>query len=172
MDYRDATPEDTTALADLGRRSFVAKFGHLYSPENLSNFLAEMYDEAKVAGEIVDPAIRTSLAIEDGVLMGYCKVKLACGWPEHARVDPSRVVELKQLYTDPAAVGRGIGGRLMEWALDLARSREAREMQISVYSENTGAHRFYERYGCEKIADIFFMVGSHRDDEFLYAAML
>jgi hypothetical protein len=36
-----------------------------------------------------------------------------------------------------------------------------------VWSENRAAQRFYARYGFAKIADIGFMVGSHRDEEFL-----
>ena len=42
-------------------------------------------------------------------------------------------------------------------------------MQISVYAENFGAHRFYQRYGFDKVADITFRVGDHLDPEFLFA---
>jgi ribosomal protein S18 acetylase RimI-like enzyme len=45
-------------------------------------------------------------------------------------------------------------------------------MQLSVYSENLGAQRFYQRYGFEHVADIDFWVGNHRDDEFLYELKL
>jgi len=39
---------------------------------------------------------------------------------------------------------------------------------LSVYSENYGAQRFYQRYGFAKIADITFRVGTQLDAEFLY----
>ena len=35
-----------------------------------------------------------------------------------------------------------------------------------------GAHRFYERYGFAKVADITFQVGDHIDPEFLFARMI
>lgn len=170
MILRDATSGDAAALADLGARSFCAKFAHLYKPDDLSNFLAESHCEATVAGEIADPKIAVFLAVEDDRLLGYCKVKLACGWPEHAR--GKSVIELKQLYTDPDVTGKGIGTALMDHAMELAREAGADEVQLSVYSDNPGAQRFYRRYGFDKVADIHFMVGDQRDEEFLFAAML
>lgn len=170
MNLRPATPADAAALADLGQRSFVAKFGHMYSAEDLANFLAESHGEAKIAKEIADPTLRVMLAEADGKLLGFCKLVMACGWPEHAR--GVQVIELKQLYTDPEATGQGIGARLMDWALDVAGEHEADEIQLSVWSGNDGAQKFYARYGFAKVADIHFMVGEQRDEEFLFARMM
>ncbi|WP_324697705.1 GNAT family N-acetyltransferase [Novosphingobium aerophilum] len=170
MNLRPATAEDAAALADLGRRSFVVKFGHMYTPEDLANFLEDSHSEAKVAKEIADPGMRIMLAVEEDRLLGYCKMVLDCGWPEHAR--GGAVIELKQLYTDPEATGQGIGASLMDWALDLARERAADEVQLSVWSGNEGAQKFYARYGFGKVADIHFMVGEQRDEEFLFARMM
>lgn len=170
MDLRKATPADAAALAELGERSFIVKFGHLYRPEDLENFLAGSHTEAKAAKEIADPQMRVMLAEQDGRLLGYCKLVMACGWPEHAR--GAQVIELKQLYTDPEATGQGIGARLMDWALAEAARFGADEVQLSVYSDNPGAQKFYNRYGFEKAADIHFMVGEQRDEEFLFAKVL
>ncbi|VWX53389.1 GNAT family N-acetyltransferase [Novosphingobium sp. 9U] len=171
MILRDATPQDAPAIAQLGAEAFCAAFAHLYNEQDLSGFLAASHSPAKAAAEIADPGMRVKLAVDDaGKLLGFCKLVLACGWPEHARA--GNVIELKQLYTDPAATGRGIGAALMDWALDFARERDAGEIQLSVYSENPGAQRFYARYGFEKIADIHFMVGQQRDEEFLFAKLL
>lgn len=170
MDLRPATAADAVALAELGAHSFTEKFGHLYRPEDLASFLAESHSAEKAAKEIADPAMRVMLAEREGGLLGYCKLVMACGWPEYAR--GRTVIELKQLYTDPEATGRGVGARLMDWALDEARGFGADEIQLSVYSENLGAQKFYRRYRFEKVADIHFMVGEQRDEEFLFARML
>lgn len=167
MILRAATADDTAALAQLGARSFTEKFGHLYRAENLAGHLSEAHSPAKVAKEIADPGMRVMLAEENGHLVGYCKLVMACGWPEHAQ--GRRVIELKQLYTHPDAIGRGIGGKLMDWALKEARAFGADEIQLSVYSDNPGAQRFYARYGFSKAADIHFVVGDQRDEEFLFS---
>lgn len=171
MILQDATAEDAVGVAELGRRAFCAAFGHLYQAEDLQAFLSASHAPAKAATEIADPAMRIHLAVDDGGdLLGFCKLVLAPGWPESVRAAPA--IELKQLYTDPQATGRGIGAALMDWALATALDLGAGEMQLSVWSGNHGAQRFYARYGFDHVADIHFMVGRQRDEEYLYAKRL
>ncbi len=167
---RAANAADVPAISRLAIDSFIAKFGELYRPEDLATFLADALEEPAIAAELANPTRLYRLAEADGRLLGYCKIGLTCGFPEHAR--GARVMELKQLYTAPQATGQGIGGMLMDWAMAEFDARGADEVQLSVYSENFGAHRFYQRYGFAKVADITFRVGEQLDPEFLFARML
>lgn len=169
LTLRAATTADIPALSRLATDSFVAKFGHLYSAENLNAFLTESLSEAAIAAEMANPDRVYRLAECDGALVGYCKIALTCGFPEHAR--GQRVMELKQLYTAANATGGGIGKAMMDWAMEQFAARGADEVQISVYAHNDGAHRFYRRYGFDKVADITFRVGDHIDPEFLFAQL-
>lgn len=167
MELRPATLADVPALADLGRASFVAAFGELYSPQDLAAFLAQTHDEAVVAGEIAGAECRHRLAVgEDGSLVGYCKLRYPSKLAElsHA-ADP---LELSQLYCAGQATGQGVGAALMAWALEQARLGGHDAVHLSVYSENHGAQKFYARYGFAKIADTTFRVGDQVDAEFLF----
>lgn len=170
LTLRAATAADVPALVALGRDSFVAKFGHMYREEDLSNYLAETFSDEAIAAEVAKPERLYRLVEQGGRLGGYCKLGLVCGFPDHAR--GRNVIELKQLYTDPAMTGQSLGAALMDWALAQAQQRGADEMQLSVFSGNDGAQRFYARYGFAKVADIHFWVGEQRDDEFLFAKLL
>ena len=167
---RAATPADIPALSRLAISSFIAKFGVLYNAADLQTFLSESLSEAAVAAELANPARLYQLAEGARGLLGFAKLGLSCGFPHYAR--GTRAMELKQLYTAPEATGQGIGGALMDWAMAQFAARGADEAHISVYSGNTGAHRFYERYGFEKVADITFKVGAQLDPEFLFARLL
>jgi len=167
---RAAAPDDAEAIAELGRRAFVAKFGHMYVPVDLAYFLDNYHSPGPVSAEIADPDLRVCLAERDGKLAGFCKLVMRCTWPEHRR--GSAPIELKQLYLDPDLTGGGIGRVLMDWAINEARSFGADEIQLSVFSGNDGAQRFYERYGFTRIADIEFWVGDQCDAEFLFAALI
>lgn len=170
MILREARAADIPAISRLATDAFIAKFGHLYSAENLNAFLEESLSETAIAAEMANPARVYRLAEgEGGALLGYCKIGLTCGFPEHAR--GQKVMELKQLYTAPDATGKGIGAALMDWAEEQFATHGADEVQISVYAYNDGAHRFYQRYGYGKVADITFKVGDHLDPEFLFARM-
>ena len=170
MILRPAFAADALALGALGRDSFVAKFGAMYTPVDLTTFLAQMYSDDLVAREIANPQARYCLAERDNALAGYCKLGLACAWPEHAR--GRHAIELKQLYTAPGATGGGIGSALMDWALAEAGELGADEIQLSVWSGNTAAQRFYHRYGFAHVADTHFWVGEQCDEEFLFARMI
>ena len=169
---RLATPADADALASLAREAFVAAFGTLYTPEDLENFLAADRSPAKNAAHIADPATRIALIEEDGALLAYCLIKLGEQFDEHPDPRPQRPVFLSQLSCKGTATGRGLGKVLTDWAIAEARDWGADAITLSVFSENYGAQRFYQRIGFVHVADIFFWVGSKRDDEFLYQLRL
>ena len=172
MILRPATSEDLDALTALARQSFCDAFGTLYSPENLAAFLGEWRSPEKMAAAIESPDIGVQLADDGERLLGYCIAYFDRGFSERAEPQPKRPCLLGQLYCLGQATGRGVGAALIEWAIAEARERGCDAVQLSVYSENFGAQRFYARYGFEKVGDIDFWVGSHRDDEFLYELRL
>ena len=168
--FRGATAADIPALSALGRDSFVAKFGSLYRAEDLAVFLAETHSPEAVAAELAHPERRYRLAELDGALVGYCKLALPSTLAEHHHA--RRPAEIKQLYTAPGLTGKGIGAALMDWALDTARDWGADAIQLSVWSRNEDAQRFYTRHGFAKAADITFRVGEQIDEEFLFVLPL
>ena len=170
MILRPATAADIPALSRLATDAFIAKFGHLYAREDLSAFLRDCLSEAAVAQDFADPAQVYRLAEAEGALVGFCKISTKCGFPDHAR--GAKAMELKLLFTAPDATGMGIGAALMDWAMAELAKRGADEVQLSVYADNPGAHRFYARYGFAKVADITFKVGNHIDPEFLFARLI
>lgn len=171
MILRPATPADAVPLAGLGARAFTRKFGHLYDPADLTAFLEGAHTPEVVAAQLGDPRLRVRIAEDgEGRMIGFCKLSMKCGWPEHAR--GGNAIELKQLYTDPDATGRGIGAALIDWAHAAATDFGADEIQLSVWSGNTDAQRFYARHGYAKVADTEFWVGDHRDEEYLFARMI
>ncbi len=172
MIMRSALPEDAAALAALGRESFCAAFEHLYDPKDLSAFLQTAYAPSVIASDINNPAI-TYCVTEDtprSGLTAYIKLCNPSEYAEHS--DANSPLGLGQLYTAPDRTGEGLGAALMHWAVEQARTGQHDAIQLSVWSENTGAQRFYQRYGFAKIADVSFWVGNHRDDEFLYEMRL
>jgi ribosomal protein S18 acetylase RimI-like enzyme len=174
MIYRPATLEDAPALAALGAETFIAAFGHLYTPRDLATFLAQVHSPGPVAEEIAGDEC-THCLVEDAssngrALVAYCKLR----HPSHfaALSDARDPLELGQLYCLPTHTGHGIGAKLMDWALEQARAGGHDAVLLSVYSENYGAQRFYQRYGFGKIADITFPVGEQLDAEYLYELKL
>jgi len=170
MIFRPATLADAPALARLGADSFVAAFGELYRPEDLAAFLAEVHSPEAVAAEIAGAQCTHRLVEVDGALVAFCKLRYPTKFGEFT--DARDPIELGQLYALPGHTGSGIGAQLMDWALGHARENGHDAVLLSVYAENYGAQRFYQRHGFAKIADITFKVGEQLDPEFLYELRL
>ena len=166
ISYRAPRRDEAAALATLGRETFVETFGHLYRPEDLSAFLTSIYAEDALARQLDSDRILFRVAEEDGKLVGYCKL----GLDVSLDYDPGdkTVIELKQLYVFASHHGSGAGQALMDWTVAEAEAHNADEILLSVWAENVRGHRFYQRNGFRWIADTYFMVGNHRDEEYLF----
>ena len=153
---------DLHVLAQLAGHARRGTIGVTYTAR------AEAFGDSPVGiGHI---GTRIAVAEADGALAGYALIR----WPSKlaSKSDAARPLELHQLYCAASATGRGIGAALMEWALEFAKEIGCEAVQLSVFSENYGAQRFYARYGFSKIADIEFWVGEQCDHEFLFERRL
>jgi GNAT superfamily N-acetyltransferase len=169
---RPATLADAGLLSELATDAFVAAFGHLYRPEDLRAFLGQYRSAERYRADLADPVKRVQLAEVDGKPAAYALIVLGQHFEERPEPKPAKPVFLSQLYCLPEMTGHGLGAALMHWAIAEARAWGADALQLSVFSENFGAQRFYQRYGFKHVADIHFWVGNHRDDEFLYELAL
>lgn len=167
IEYRTPWADEAAAIAALGRDTFIESFGSLYSAEDLALFVSNVYTPEVAAAELASPKLKFRIAEDEGRMVGLCKIGFGVTL-DHEPGDKN-IVELKQLYLFRTHQGAGVAQQLMDWAIAEAEAAGADQMLLSVYSDNPRAQRFYQKYGFDWIADTYFMVGNHRDDEFLYA---
>ena len=163
--YRSCGREDAQAIDALFRKSFSDTFAHLYRPEDLEAFLGKFTREAWEA-ELSDDRYVIQVAEEDGVPVGFVKL----GPPELPVERCGPAIEIRQFYLLHECRGTGIAHALMEWAKEEARVRGAREMYLTVFTENHRARRFYERCGFEEVGLYTFMVGTQPDQDVIMRA--
>ena len=162
---RRATTDDAAALVELGTATFVETFAHLYSPEDLQAFLAESHSVEAYAKVLADPDYALWLAERDGHAVGYAQAG-PCGLPHaDARAGDG---ELKRQYLRQSEQNGGVGRALMDAAMAWLERDGPRQLWISVWSENTGAQRFYARHGFSFAGEYEFPVGEQRDREFMF----
>ena len=64
---------------------------------------------------------------------------------------PTPSMSLVGIAVDPSAAGKGVGFRLMKAFEERARDMRMASLRLSVYPENTGARRLYERCGWQPL---------------------
>jgi len=162
LHIRLATDADAPALAAFGAKTFVETFGHLYPPEDKEFFIGNRFSLERTLADIRDPARVITLVYRGDDLAAF----LDCGsltLPVEAP-EPS-ALELYRLYLDETQKGTGLAHRLMEIALEWARSKDAAAFYLGVWSQNERAKRLYSKYGFEIVGAYHFKVGNTLDDE-------
>ena len=151
-------------LSDIGRRTFIETFGHLYRPEDLESFLSKSHAPEIYARAIEDPQSNVwAVRADDGAIVGYGSAG-PCDLPVPQM--PLRAGEVQRFYLLASHQAGGIGSRLFDEMLAWLH-QQFEHIYLSVYAENFGAQRFYQRRGFEKIHDYFYMVGDHADPEWI-----
>ena len=163
MIIRSAEAADTQVLARLGMQTFVDTFGHLYAKSDLEAFLAANHSLLVYRKLMHDPRYALWVATVERRLVGY-SVAGPCGLPvpSPAALDG----ELKRLYVQKDFQNTGLGHRLFMPALSWLQANY-KALYISVYEENHGARRLYERQEFVVHHRYEFMVGTHADPELI-----
>lgn len=164
LSIRRATVDDAATLSALARATFTEAFGHLYEAEDLHAFLDDSYAVEKQAVILAHPDYAVWLLEADGHAVGHCAAG-PCGLP-HADAKPGDG-EIKRLYVLRGFQSGGHGARLMDTAMAWLLREGPRRLWVGVWSGNTGAQRFYGRYGFEQVGTYGFPVGRVVDLEFI-----
>lgn len=164
--WRKAGPEDATALAHLGAATFLASFAHDHPGKPLIAHLTNTHSVAYYSEKLVDADVDIVLGETAlGAPVGYAMLVP----PEHPELQQEKDWELKRFYLLGPWQGGGNGRALMEQALDVARTRQAKRLLLAVYESNHRAVAFYERAGFAYIGETTFMVGDVPFRDMVYA---
>ncbi|HEY1124288.1 MAG TPA: GNAT family N-acetyltransferase [Sphingobium sp.] len=167
---RRARPGDVAALAALKlatfRETFIEGFRIPYPPADLARFEKENYSLDKIAGELDDWRHATWVCEgAGGALLAYAHCG-PCKLPHRDVTDASG--ELYQIYIRKSAQGLGLGRELLQQSLGWIARAYPGPQWLGVWSGNLKAQGFYAAMGFRKVGDYHFMVGTHRDDEYIF----
>lgn len=122
----------------------------------LAQYAAEMYGDAKIAGEDAgrgfDEYIKRKdrlgswIAVSDHKIVGFTGLIDVVG--------EEGLVEIEPVVVTASLRGKGIGSRLVEYAVEEAKRREIRFLSIKPEVRNERAFSLYVRLGFDKVGSI------------------
>ncbi|KAI9346968.1 acyl-CoA N-acyltransferase [Obelidium mucronatum] len=138
-------------LSQLAKLTFAETFAHLYSAKDLETHLASNYTEDILRKEIQEELV--FFVCDDGDVnglepFGFYQLKPNCRHPQlgDAVAFPDPCWELHRFYVKNEKQGIRAGSSLMKFAMEQMKEAGAKSVWLSVFSENTKAQRFYEKY--------------------------
>ena len=106
-------------------------------PDHLAPYQAALAEIAATPGSEV------LVAELDGAVVGVCQLITF----RHLQERGGLCAEIESVHVDAALRSRGIGGRLVEAAVERARQAGCYRVQLTSNKARTAAHRFYDRLG-------------------------
>ncbi|KAI1409706.1 acyl-CoA N-acyltransferase [Hypoxylon sp. FL1857] len=158
----DALVSDAAAIAQIGANTFTATFGFSVPENDLADFLATTYSAKAIEAELLsaqESNISTFVARDEaGAVLGF--VQLVGGLTEPClQGDASTHAELRRLYVDVSAHGRGVGSKLIAAVENRAKAEGFRTLWLTVWEDNIKAQRLYQRLGYAKMGEMDFATG-------------
>ena len=139
VSIRDATPDDSEAIARIARASWAETYRDIFEPAFITEFLDANYQPASLAEQAERAAGQEDhhflVAERDGEVVAFAQLGVG-----------SRGPELFRIYADPAHFGTGAGSALLD---ELHRRLAGRvdSYVVEVHSKNARGRTFYDRQG-------------------------
>jgi GNAT superfamily N-acetyltransferase len=131
LSVRQARAGDAAAIGRL-----LGELGYSLAPEAYATSLGTL---------LADPAHLVLVAADGDRPVGYVNANFRLQL-HHA----AEVATIDELVVAAGCRGEGVGARLVDQVLRVARSRGADVVEVSSAFAREGAHRFYERLGFER----------------------
>jgi GNAT superfamily N-acetyltransferase len=146
---RLAQVADASAVAAIGRETYVEHFAHIWSPRGLQAHVAREFDAASVAAELAGNQASYFLAESDSGVVGFAKLRYPRAMPMQTCLTGSPVnsAELQKIYLRTAALHRGTGAQLLAACIARASELGYSELWLDVLERNVQATCFYLRQG-------------------------
>ncbi|MFC4602783.1 GNAT family N-acetyltransferase [Rhodococcus kronopolitis] len=164
-----ADTADAAELAAVAAATFPLACPPAVTESDIAGFVAAVLSEERFTEYLRAPERTVLKAVDADGMVGYSM--LVAGPPEDAAVRAAvtllPTVEISKLYVLPDRHGGDVAHRLMETALDHARTAGATGVWLGVSQENLRARRFYAKSGFQQVGTKRFRVGSELCHDFV-----
>lgn len=158
----EAKAEDVAAITQIGRETFAASFAYSMPETDMNAYLAKSYVVDAIRAEFENTKTNTFLVARsatDGTVAGFLQIQR--GTVEPCLPPDLNLLEVHRVYVSMQCHGLGIGGKLLERAIEIAKAMPGCDgAWLGVWDENVRAQRFYASYGfTEKVGKHSFTMG-------------
>jgi ribosomal protein S18 acetylase RimI-like enzyme len=167
ISVRMANVTDAELIASLSRETFYNAFGPANTKHDIDKFMNEVFTHEKLMAEVFLPDNIFLLAYAGETAAGY--VKLRDNNIPETSLHTNNVIEIARIYTDTSQIGKGVGSRLMNECIAIAKSKNRDFIWLGVWENNFKAIQFYERFGFKKFGEHPFVLGDDVQTDWLMA---
>lgn len=142
--YR-ASVTDAEMISTLAKEIYKEHYLHLWHGDGAAWYMnTNAYALDKIENELIDKNSEYIIAIENGRNVGYLKMVFTAVLSAD---DNRNAMEVERIYLHKASMGKGLGRKLMEFALEKARALKKEIIFLKTMDTSTEAIAFYKKVG-------------------------
>lgn len=161
---KKCTEADADEVRTLLAKTFSETFAHMNTPENMELYLNQAFDRERILEELRNQDSAFYLLYQDGRPAGCLKLNEAAAQTETGDLHS---LEVERIYVAKEFQGTGLGSRLMDEAVKLAKERKKEYLWLGVWEKNERALRFYEGKGFYRTGAHTFTVGNDEQTDYI-----
>ena len=132
-------------LALLSKAIYKEHYLHLWHPGGADWYQNEYaYHPDKLRAELEDNNNRHFMVYEEGIPMGYLKIRLNATLQGYEAINS---LEVERIYLYKKAAGKGIGKQLMLLSESIAKENGKQMIFLKAMDSSTDAIAFYQKMG-------------------------
>lgn len=166
---RLATEVDAELVASLSRNTFFDSYAEFNTRENIEKFMSEQFTMENLMEEVVQPWHIFYLAFINNEAVGYVKLRQGS---EPSRISELSCLEIARIYVVARAIGTGVGKKLMETCIDVAKQKGKKCLWLGVWKKNQRAINFYSKWGFKIVGEQKFLLGDDLQKDWLMVMRL
>ncbi len=164
INIRSCAITELDAVQAIGYETFDDTFRMMNRQETIDTYLQEAFNKKKLLAELTDKNCLFYFLYAENELAGYLKVNDA---PAQSDINDTESIEMERIYIKKTFKRKGLGKKLIDFTLQLAKEMKKRYVWLSVWEKNTGAILFYEKMGFKKAGRHSFRMGDELQNDFI-----
>lgn len=155
---------DLTDLQEIATETFSSAFSKLNTAETMAKYLKDAFNPQKLLAELKNRNSSFYFIYCNDVLAGYIKLN---EFEAQTDIKESDSFEIERIYVKSEFSGKGIGRRLIEYAIEQAGLKNKKYIWLGVWEKNTDAIRFYKHNGFYEAGKHIFVMGDEKQTDLI-----
>lgn len=151
-------------LIQLAKHTFIEAFEEKNNPDDFKEYLESAFNREVVLKDLKNTNTFYYFVYRNAIKVGYFKVNLE---DSQTDIKDSNAMELERIYVLKKFQGQHIGSWILQWVINMARSKNKGYLWLGVWEQNAHAIAFYESHGFVKFGTHPYYIGRDRQTDWL-----
>lgn len=153
-----ATQKDIDGLATMATKAFYKAHKEAIPKDLMEPYLKKSFSKNELINQLSNPSFEYNLLFYKNQIAGYSKVIFNT---ENEFIKAQNVTKMERLYLDEVFFNLGLGKKLFDFNMKLAKENNQKGIWLFVWIKNERAIQFYKKVGFKIIGAYDFPVSGN-----------